>query len=313
MVIYIISDGKKGHISQTRGLAQALVCHAQEKRPGSHHEIHEADVSSMSFLEKLTYSGENLRDLPNPDLVLCAGHGTHLAALHLAHVRRCLCMVCMRPSIPTQCFDLCIIPRHDYEENASLPNHILLTNGALNSIRPNPAAEKKETVLLIGGPSKEFSWDEDHLLTQLSAIARYNTGQMVLTTSRRTPKDFISLLTPACPSIRTEPVDTTGPNWVAEHLASAREVWVTQDSVSMVYEALSSGAPVGIIEMPVHPKRAGKDPSRVTRGLLSLVQEGYVTTFTQWLSTHKLTAGTPLHETDRVAEYILNRFPSLLS
>ena len=312
MVIYIISDGKKGHLSQTWGLAQALLSHARQQQPDRQHTVHEVDVSSMSFVDKLTYSGADL-NLPRPDLILCAGHGTHLAALHLAHTMRCLCMVCMKPSIPTKCFDLCIIPRHDYEEHANLPEHILLTNGALNSIHPEPGAEKKETLLLIGGPSKEFGWDEDHLLTQLSTIARFNTGQMVLTTSRRTPPDFISLLTPACPSIRIEPVETTAPDWVTKHLASAREVWVTQDSVSMVYEALSSGAPVGIIEMPVHPKRVGRAPSRVARGLASLVQEGYVTTFTQWLSRRRLTPGKPLHETDRVAEYILNHFPKLLS
>lgn len=312
MVIYIISDCKKGHLSQTRGLAQALVSCAREQKPDEVHEVHEIDVSHMGFLDKLTYSGAELQ-LPKPNLILCAGHGTHLAALRLAHVMHCLCMTCMKPSIPTNCFDLCIIPRHDYPEGKSLPSHILLTHGTLNSIHPQPDVEKKETLILIGGPSKEFGWDEDHLLTQLATIARYNVGQMVLTTSRRTPEDFLHLLTPACPSIRIEPVESTPPTWVAEHLACAREVWVTQDSVSMVYEALSSGAPVGIIEMPPHPKRAGKAPSRVNRGLSTLVQEGYVTTFTQWLSSHTLKAGPPLQEADRVARHILTHFPALLS
>lgn len=311
MVIYIISDGKKGHLSQTRGLAQTLVRHAQEQKPGSYHEIHEVDVSHMSFLDKLTYNGAEL-NLPAPNLILCAGHGTHLAALSLAHVMHCPCITCMKPSIPTNCFDLCVIPRHDYPEVRSLPKHVILTNGALNNIHPQPEVEKKETLILIGGPSKEFGWDEDHLLTQLSTIARYNLGQMVLTTSRRTPPDLLQLLAPTCPSIRIEPVETTPPGWVAEHLACAKEVWVTQDSVSMVYEALSSGAPVGIIEMPVHPKRVGKAPSRVTRGLITLVQEGYVTTFTQWLSSHTLKVGPPLHEADRIAQHILTQFPDLL-
>ena len=310
MIIYIISDGKKGHLSQTRGLAQALMAQAREQQPNKTHACYEVDVSRMGFFAKLTYTAKEL-SYPKPDLILCAGHGTHLPALRMARHYHSLCMVCMKPSLPIRCFDLCITPKHDYEGEA--PVQVFLTNGALNAISPRPDVEKKETLLLIGGPSKEFGWDEDYILTQLSTITRYNEGQMVLTTSRRTPSDFVQRLVAEFPSIRVEPVESTGPTWVADHLAAAREVWVTQDSVSMVYEALSCGAPVGIIEMPVHPRRAGKAPSRVARGLAQLVEEGHVSTFTQWARTHILTAGVPLNEANRAAEYILTRYPVLLS
>lgn len=312
MVIYIISDAKKGHLSQTRGLAQALMAQASELRDSSEHSCHEVDVSHISFFSKLFYTGEDLT-YPPPDLILCAGHGTHVPALRLARRMRCLCMVCMKPSLPTGLFDLCIIPRHDFRKHASCSAHVLLTSGAINSITPHPEVEKRETLLLIGGPSKEFGWNEEHILTQLSTITRYTTGQMVLTTSRRTPRGFARALESAYPNIRIEPVEQTGPTWVADHLASAKEVWVTQDSVSMVYEALSSGAPVGIIEMPVHPKREGKPPSRVARGLLGLVEEGRVSTFTAWAMNHELPPAQPLHEAARAADYILTHFPQLLS
>ena len=313
MVIYIVSDGKKGHLTQTWGLAQALIARAEQQHPAAEHSIHEVRVDHMGLFSKLRYTGKELAHLPQPQLILCAGHGTHIPALRLAHRKHCPCMVCMKPSLPLSFFSLCITPQHDFPADATVSDRIFLTNGALNSIAPRPEVEKKETLLLVGGPSKEFGWDEDHILTQLSTITRYNTGQMVLTTSRRTPPDFVQALTAACPSIRVEPVQSTGPTWVADHLAAATEVWVTQDSVSMVYEALSSGAPVGIIEMPAHPKRAGKEPSRVARGLARLVDEGYVNTFTQWAKSHALTAGPPLREADRAAEYILTRFPELLS
>lgn len=312
MVIYIISDGKKGHLSQTYGLAQALMERAQKQCPGGHHSYHEVKVNHMSLFSKFLYKGSDIT-YPRPDLILCAGHGTHIPALRLARRFRCPCMVCMRPSLPMRLFSLCIIPKHDYPADATPTGNILLTNGSLNAITPQPEVEKKETLLLIGGPSKEFGWDEDYILTQLSTITRYNTRQMVLTTSRRTPADFAQRVMAECPSIRVEPVETTGPNWVADHLASAAEVWVTQDSVSMVYEALSCGAPVGIIEMPAQPKRAGKAPSRVARGLVHLMEGGYVTTFTQWAKSHELIAGPPLNEAARAADYILTQFPTILS
>lgn len=312
MLICIISDGKKGHLSQTRGLALALSRHVSELKPGTSCEVREVDVTHLDLIKKLRYNGKDLK-LPRPDLILCSGHGTHLAALSLAHSMRCLCIVCMKPSLPTSWFDLCIIPRHDYEREKDAPANVLLTQGALNSITPAPNVEKRDTLVLIGGPSKDFDWDEDHLITQLSTLARYNVGQITLTTSRRTPRNLVGMLHTSCPSIRVVPVDSTGPDWVAEHLASAKNVWVTQDSVSMVYESLSSGTPVGILEMPVHPGRVGKAPGRVSRGLVQLVDEGRVTTFTQWLTTRELTACEPLHEADRAANYILEHFPALLS
>lgn len=309
MVIEIVSDGKKGHLTQTRGLARALGQQARKLVPDIEYRVHESDVSSLTLMGKLLYKGEGEE---RPDLVICAGHGTHLAALRLAHRKHCPCIVCMKPSLPTSWFDLCIIPRHDYPEGQSVPRNVLLTRGALNSIIPNPTAVRRGSLILIGGPSKEYGWDEDQLLTHLATLARYNEGQITLTTSRRTPNDFAHAVHIACPSIRVVPVEETGDDWVPTHLETAENVWVTQDSVSMVYEALSCGAPVGVLEMPVHPKRAGKEPGRVSRGLLQLVEEERITTFTQWLKTHTLHPGKPLQETVRAADFILTRYPFLL-
>ncbi len=313
MIIYIVSDGKKGHLSQTRGLARALLERARNAKPDMTHSVHEVDVTGKSWLAKLFYKGREL-DLPRPHLILCAGHGTHLAALSLARHLRCLCMVCMKPSLPLRLFDLCIMPRHDLPEGARPGSRIFTTNGALNSVHPRPDAEKRETLILIGGPSKEFEWDAEMVLNQLGTITRRNTAPMVLTTSRRTPADFAHDVATACPSIRVEPVSETGPTWVADHLAVARDVWVTQDSVSMVYEALSSGAPVGVIEMEKRgDRRKRRKISRVARGLNMLIEDGSVSTFTEWAKTHALPKPrTVLDEAGRTADYILSRFPQLL-
>ncbi len=312
MVIYIVSDGKKGHLSQTRGLAEALLERARSTRPKVQHSCHEIPINGKTWLGKLFYKGKDL-DLPRPNLILCAGHSTHLAALSLARSMRCLCMVCMRPSLPTRMFDLCIMPRHDVPEGGVPSPSTFLTNGAINCIKPQPDVPKKETLVLIGGPSKEFKWEAEHVLNQLTTIARKSTRPIVLTTSRRTPQDFVQDVAAACPSIRVEPVDQTGPNWVAEHLACAHEVWVTQDSVSMVYEALSSGAPVGIIEMLRKGDPHKAKLSRVLRGLNMLISDGGATTFTEWAKT--LTIPQPrkvLDEAGRAADYILTTFPQLL-
>lgn len=311
MVIYIVSDGKKGHLTQTRGLAQAIIARAQKIRPNQEHSVHEVNITHKSWLSKLFYKGRDL-DLPKPNLILCAGHGTHFAALSLSRNMRSRCVVCMRPSLPPSMFDLCVAPRHDFPDSENLPQNIFLTNGAINTVHPRPDVEKKETLVLIGGPSKGFQWESEMILNQLATIAKESSNPIVLTTSRRTPEDFDKDVLATCPSIRVEPFGTTGPTWVEDHLATAREVWVTQDSVSMVYEALSSGAPVGILEMPKrHFKK--EQPSRVIRGLGMLIDEGAACTFTEWANTHKLPVPEKtLDEAGRTADYILETFPDIL-
>lgn len=312
MVIYIISDEKKGHLSQTRGLAEALLERAMQKAPNAPHSIHEVSIVGKNWFSRLFYKGKDL-DMPRPDLILCAGHSTHLAAISLSRHLRCPRIVCMKPSLPTGMFDLCIIPRHDIPEGKQPAENVFLTNGAINTIKPRPNEPKKDTLILIGGPSKEFDWDAETVINQLSTIVRHSTNNIVLTTSRRTPKDFVQDVTATCPSIRVEPVDQTGPTWVQDHLACAREVWVTQDSVSMVYEALSSGAPVGVIEMKrKRSKKEGKI-SRVSRGLDLLTGDGDVSTFTSWASEHKLPQNNNiLNEAGRAADFVLTKLPNLI-
>ncbi len=309
MNICIISDSKNGHLSQTRGLAQALIERASILAPQSEHRCIEWDVSKMPFWEKFFYKGETSTSL---DLVLCAGHSTHLAALSLARKAKCLCMVCMRPSLPIFLFDLVLMPQHDLKVCQSAKGRIFLSKGALNSIKPSPNIDKKHSLLLIGGPSKEYGWDSEMLINQIGHIARQTQHPMLLTTSRRTPKDFIADIARSSPSIRIEPVERTPQGWIAKQLAASKDIWVTQDSVSMVYEALSSGAPVGILDMPRLDKRKGKI-SRITRGLHQLLQENRVSRFSQWAKNHQLPAAQALNESGRAADYILKHYPKLFT
>ncbi|MCC8022065.1 MAG: mitochondrial fission ELM1 family protein [Akkermansia sp.] len=309
MIIWIVSDGKRGHTSQTFGLAEALLAEAGRRSPGENGAFHVVSVEGMSCAAKFFYLGRDL-DLPRPDLILGAGHGVHIPMLHMAHRFNALCMVCMKPSLPAAFFDLCLVPRHDLPENTGITPHIFPTIGAINGIKCDPGREKRHTLILIGGPSKEYEWDSEMIVTQLDDIARHTATPMVLTTSRRTPQDFISELAKTCPSIRIVPLEQTDSSWVSRHLASAREIWVSQDSVSMVYESLASGAPVGILDMQPRPEK----PSRVARGLQMLLHEERVTLYRTWASTHRLVRQKePLFEAERAAGYILDRYPQLLT
>lgn len=305
--IWILSDGKAGHLSQTRGLATALI-----KRKGG--SIREIDLVEKSFLGKLRAIWKQRSAVP-PDFIIAAGHGTHVPLLLSGCLfKRAKTVVCMNPSFPMRWFDFCIVPRHDLISDvlANPPTHIIPTLGALHGVHPSPESPKTFMLMLIGGPSKEYGWDRTQVIEQLKAVSsvqsavgsQQSEAKFLLTTSRRTPAGFVDALKIACPAIDVVPVEETPRGWVAEKLAGAAAVWVTRDSVSMIYESLGSGAPVGLLNMP--PLLANKKKkSRVARGIEMLVEEGWVTPFDLWKATGVLQSKGALVEVDRVADRLL--------
>ena len=272
MNIRILSDGKQGHLNKSLGLAQALI----SKAGGT---VETVDLQELSLLGKIrkVVSGS---DIPRPDLFISAGHATHIPLICARHHFKTRAVLCMKPTLPCSFFDLCLIPRHDLDSGRDYTDtDIFPTRGALHPMRPNPSEPKDITLILIGGPSKDFDWDDESMLNQLSSISIHTPGNIVLTTSRRTPDGFAEKIRTAVPEITVVPVEETRPGWVARHLAHASAAWVSQDSVSMVYEALGSGAPVGLLSVP---RRHGNRKSRILSGLEILEKEGMVTGYSDW-------------------------------
>jgi mitochondrial fission protein ELM1 len=103
-------------------------------------------------------------------------------------------------------------------------------------------------------------------------------------------------------NIKAMPYKNTGSGWLPSILADVGQVWVSCDSVSMVYESVSSGAPTGILSL--QPLRE----SRVTKSMAQLVGSGLATAFENAeLVTALPPAAHPLWEADRVADWWLGR------
>ena len=291
LVVWVVSDGKPGHVNQSLGLAEALA-------RATPTEIHTLPVlpAGRAWLALLLkrFPGNTL---PAPDLIVGAGHATHLTLLSARRARGGHSMVLMKPSLPRRGFDLCILPRHD---GVAPDAHTLLTEGALNRIRPAAARDASQGLLLIGGTSPHFEWDSDAIQVQIKSIlARTPDMHWTLTTSRRTPDDFLAHLPPAA-NLDVVPHTATSPDWLPEQFAHSGTVWVTPDSASMVYEALSAGADVGVFDLPVNPR------SRVGWAISRLADAHRITRFASWCAHEKLNPNTqPLAEADRCAAWIL--------
>jgi mitochondrial fission protein ELM1 len=127
--------------------------------------------------------------------------------------------------------------------------------------------------------------------------------QWTLATSRRTPASFLARLAQhARTNLEVIPCTQTGPGWLPAQLAAARTVFVSEDSVSMVFEALSSAAHVGLL--PVTRRRT----SRVVRGIDRLIEDRLVIPLEQWQSWRfKQRKPVVLQEADRCAAIVCER------
>ena len=288
--LYIVSDGKPGHLSQSQGLAEA--------------------IRRATPARVMTVDADGKRVAPQPEkdagLIIAAGHLTHAMAYALRRYLGLPAIVLMNPGwIGRQRFDLSIIPKHDMVRPS--PN-VIVTEGSLNKITPAKSASPDRGLIMVGGPSKHHGWDEDKLKQQLDAlITKYQDVSWTVTSSRRTPGSTDKLLRALAQTHGqrfeyTSAVDTPQ-GWVAEQLDRCGICWVSEDSVSMVYESLTAGAQVGLIQAP----RKGS-LGRVVRGVDSLIERGWVVPFDKWDQGTALTTDRPaLAEADRVASLIIER------
>jgi mitochondrial fission protein ELM1 len=291
--ICIVSDGKPGHVNQSLGLVEAL----QRLHPDIHYKL--CAPQSWRALSGLAIRHLfNKSSLPPANLIIAAGHRTHVTMLVYGWVLGAKKVLLMKPSLPSRYFDLCLIPEHDKPVESS---NIIETWGVLN--RMVPAQKKARTgLLLIGGPSKHFNWDEQSVLDQLSSVvAKYPKLDWSLTTSRRTPRSFLTQLETRQLNIKLIPHEETELNWLPQTLAITEHCWVTQDSVSMVYEALTAGCDVGLIAL----RHNGE--GRLHHGLARLRAENRVRSLQQPALRDPEIALIPLAEAQRCAALILEK------
>ncbi len=228
-VIWRLLDGKPGHENQSLGLCRAL----KQLLPVKQLDITVASRGSH-LLDGLLGRFPPGAALPSPELIIGAGHATHLALLAARRRYGGRALVLMKPSLPLRLFDLCIAPEHDRVSGANL----FTTQGVLNTIQTSLPSGEGRSLILVGGVSNHYGWDDAKVLEQLHQVVSGMPDRcFTLTTSRRTPDSFLSTLREVgYANLIRVPWQDTGPDWVARQLAVSDEVWVTEDSVSMVYE-----------------------------------------------------------------------------
>ncbi|MCX5710087.1 MAG: ELM1/GtrOC1 family putative glycosyltransferase [Candidatus Omnitrophica bacterium] len=245
--ILILWDGRAGHLRQAQAAAALLSENLKTRNIEA--IIQEVEVKPGAG----NYAG--LKRF-SPDFIISCGASTAKINYRLSKVNQAKSIVIMRPGLMSiNKFDLAIIPRHD---NPPERRNVVETSGALNLIDEDYLKEQAAKLnlkaanyigLLLGGPSKKFALTKERVLEvarQLKKGAQELGADILISTSRRTPKDIENLIRdefkdyPAC-KLLVIANEKNIPEAVGGILGLSSLVIISPESISMVSEAASSG------------------------------------------------------------------------
>jgi mitochondrial fission protein ELM1 len=275
--VLILSDGKPGHLNQSLAFARLL---------GYSSEVREVILAgrcakARSYLyDRLGLARPGLfgiaGEIPPCCAVVSAGSNTYYANKVLAKRLGVPAVAIMLPRGYRYDFDLIVAQEHDLPPRR---RNILALPVNLSWVEPQGLVKKQGTrpcvALIIGGPSRHFRMDPDRLQEQVERIfGLFPHADLLLTTSRRTPATIEAFLEKMPFRYRIiysrEPV-----NPIPDFLGISDYVFVTEDSTSMISEAVSFGhASVEVLPLPPAGGR-----NKVGRMVTRLAGEGYLHRF----------------------------------
>ncbi len=259
---WVLHDGKAGMSSQALGLAEAAGFAFAEKRL----EIR----FPWSCLPPLLWpapldapGGAGARLTPPwPDFVIACGRNAAMPALAIRRASggHSIAAQIQDPGVGRGEFDLSIVPEHDRLRGP----RVVVTRGAVHRVTPvRLAAERGRfpglaamprpvLAVLIGGSNKAYRLTlrrVAEIADAVAAILRERGGSALVTPSRRTGAEGLSLLQQRLSGLPGAIWDGAGENPYFAYLAMADAFLVTADSVSMISEAAATGKPVHILDL----------------------------------------------------------------
>jgi len=305
--VWVLTDGRPGHISQTLGLAEALTDNPVVKRIALRTPYRQmSPFLGWADGRALTADSATIEP-PWPRLIVTSGRSAIPVAFGIrrANKGQTRLVNVQDPGYFRSRFDLIIVPEHD---DLTGPN-IMQTAGALGRVTPKRLAEAKakfapalahlsgpRVTVLIGGANAVFQTPPtvcERIGRDLAQLARDGAALMV-TLSRRTGPQLEN-------EIRAHLEDTNAVIWNGEgenpyfaYLAWADHIVATEDSASMVSEAAATGKPIAILRLE------GGSP-KFTRFHEAMRARGVTREFAGNIDTWKY---EPLDETARAAQRV---------
>ncbi|MFA5436948.1 MAG: ELM1/GtrOC1 family putative glycosyltransferase [Candidatus Omnitrophota bacterium] len=279
--ILILSDGRAGHLHQSEAVARE----AQRvlARRNIQSEIEKVEVSFRNNFRRIflnlfpvclskSLSLDSFRAVSNisADIIISAGSSLSGVNFLLSRENLSKSIVIMRPAfLGPKKFSLAIVPRHDLPAKRK---NVVVTDAALSLIdeefldieSKKLAASKglnKDRLyiaVLVGGNSKRFKLSSNSivkLMAQLKSLSLSLNAEILLTTSRRTPKEVEEIIKRELEGFYAVKLmvianETNIPEAIGGILGLSSIVISTPESISMVSEAVNSRKYVFIFDAP---------------------------------------------------------------
>jgi hypothetical protein len=318
MNLWGLVDDRTGHTGQVLGVIAKL---------GVPYVLKRLEYNAFTFLPNSLLGASLLAvDKPHsapltppwPSLVIAAGRRTLPVMRYIKKKSPATVTVYLMWPGTTRDIDLLAVPAHDRIEPGK---KVINTLAPLHAVTPETLVAARDAwapqfshlprpwvALTLGGNTKQGHYsaaDWRELIRQAQALA--GSGSLLITTSRRTPPEAISLFAPllSTPHLLHR-WDTDKDNPYLGLLGAADAIIVTGDSLSMCAEACVSGKPVYVFSNPsvVPAKHRALHEQLYSRGMARPLDAN---ASMSWKPT------APLDDAGQVAAEIRKRFPQLFA
>lgn len=309
-----LSDGRAGNRRQAEALAEALA-------PGRWRHLTlvpgpGARLGAPRDVRAFAGLGRDFDALlaSPPGVAVGCGRIAALATRRLRRVGSRVVQV-LDPRLAPRHWDWLVVPEHDRLRG---PN-VLTLLGSVHPVDDAWLAQARaafpalaalpapRTAVLLGGGNRHVRFDEmsfEVLATRIEAALARDGGSLLVTASRRTPRELRKAL-------RHRYAETPGLTWIDERdgpnpypglLAVADRIVCSPDSVNMISEACATDAPVFVFD----PARVRGRPRRFLDALLA---RGRIRAVDGQLDAYPV---EPLREVSRIADTLRARLGEAL-
>ena len=254
----ILTEGLHGMISQAEGLAKALDLNF------FHEKIELRSFwnfipPKLTPVSKFVFKNNIEKDF---DIIISCGRKSVIPSIYYKNnfKKKIINIHIQNPKVSIKNFDFIIAPDHD---SINGPN-VLISKGAIHYLTleeikssknylENKIDKKKDVIsLILGGPTKYYSYREENIITIFSKIKKNlieHNLQLIVIPSNRTPKNIINFAKEYFDKDRLV-IDTVDKNAYLSTLALSKYIVVTCDSSSMISEAALTGKPIYVAMLP---------------------------------------------------------------
>lgn len=256
ITIWAFKDGKKGHEKQIDALITEF-----------------SSIKNVNLFEFSTWKIHESR----PDLIIGAGNSTHK---HILTAKKehpsAKSIVLMKPSLrPTQWFDVAVVPDMD-RFYLHKPKNVISTKGVLSKYS-NEQTIPNTGLIVIGGKSRHYHFRKKVVNQQIEHLLNeeFKDYHWKITTSPRSPNLDLPKHSGNAEFYSWK---NTSENWMSDEISKSEITFLTPESVSVLYEGLSTNTKVYVFhhEQHVVGQHGDKRKTKVTRNIDRLKKEGLI-------------------------------------